>query len=127
VLVRASYQQQPTSFNPMLQQQQPSMGGSQFSRSPPQVGDPRGAGQPLQQQQQQQQQGGGAALASADSGGGGALKAKEAPKTVQVRFWLKFHVDYGQTIRIIGGHEATGARACGAVIVRVRALPADCA
>lgn len=27
---------------------------------------------------------------------------------VQVRFWLKFHVDYGQTIRIIGGHDACG-------------------
>jgi hypothetical protein len=27
---------------------------------------------------------------------------------VQVRFWLKFHVDYGQTIRIIGGHDQLG-------------------
>lgn len=28
---------------------------------------------------------------------------------MQVRFWLKFHVDYGQTIRIIGGHDQLGA------------------
>jgi hypothetical protein len=37
-----------------------------------------------------------------------ALKTKEQPKMVQVRFWLKFHVDYGQTIRIIGGHDQLG-------------------
>ncbi|KAF6262356.1 hypothetical protein COO60DRAFT_649901 [Scenedesmus sp. NREL 46B-D3] len=55
-----------------------------------------------------QQQQGSTALASLDQGGA-ALKAKEQPKTVAVRFWLKFHVDYGQTIRIIGGHEAMGA------------------
>lgn len=47
------------------------------------------------------------ALASVDQGSA-ALKAKEQPKTAQVRFWLKFHVDYGQSIRIIGGHESMG-------------------
>jgi hypothetical protein len=40
--------------------------------------------------------------------GSAALKAKEQPKMVAVRFWLKFHVDYGQSIRIIGGHDAMG-------------------
>jgi hypothetical protein len=43
--------------------------------------------------------------------GGAALKAKEQPKMVAVRFWLKFHVDYGQSIRIIGGHDAMGESA----------------
>ncbi|WIA18481.1 hypothetical protein OEZ85_009936 [Tetradesmus obliquus] len=57
---------------------------------------------------QRQQQQGSTALASLDQGGA-ALKAKEQPKMVAVRFWLKFHVDYGQSIRIIGGHEAMGA------------------
>lgn len=47
------------------------------------------------------------ALATVDNGNA-ALKTKEQPKTVQVRFWLKFHVDYGQSIRLIGGHEQMG-------------------
>jgi hypothetical protein len=54
-----------------------------------------------------QQQQGSTALASVDQGSA-ALKAKEQPKMVAVRFWLKFHVDYGQSIRIIGGHDAMG-------------------
>lgn len=47
------------------------------------------------------------ALATVDNGNS-ALKTKDQPKTVQVRFWLKFHVDYGQSIRLIGGHEQMG-------------------
>lgn len=45
---------------------------------------------------------------------------------VQVRFWLKFHVDYGQTIRIVGGHEATGvstSAACQLARVGRRCVP----
>jgi hypothetical protein len=57
---------------------------------------------------QQQQQQSSTSLASSDGGNSTALKAKEQPKMVQVRFWLKFHVDYGQTIRIIGGHDQMG-------------------
>ncbi|KAF8059142.1 hypothetical protein HT031_005314 [Scenedesmus sp. PABB004] len=75
------------------------------SSQPPQFSSPAGS-RPQSPQQQT-----GTALASQE--GGTALKAKEQPKTVQVRFWLKFHVDYGQTIRIIGGHEAMGARRGG--------------
>jgi hypothetical protein len=48
-----------------------------------------------------------ASLATVDSGNA-ALKTKDQPKTTQVRFWLKFHVEYGQTIRIIGGHDSMG-------------------
>lgn len=59
----------------------------------------------------QQQQQSSTALASSDGSNNTALKAKEQPKMVQVRFWLKFHVDYGQTIRIIGGHDQMGERA----------------
>jgi hypothetical protein len=62
------------------------------------------AGQPQSQWQNQQ---GSTALASSD-GNSTALKAKDQPKMVQVRFWLKFHVDYGQTVRIIGGHDQMG-------------------
>lgn len=47
------------------------------------------------------------AVATMDNGNT-ALKTKDQPKTVQVRFWLKFHVDYGQSIRLIGGHEQAG-------------------
>ncbi len=31
-----------------------------------------------------------------------------AVKTARVRFWLKFHVDYGQSIRVIGGAQPLG-------------------
>lgn len=86
----------PRAYGPGSSYEQPgySQGGQQS-----QFGG--GQGWPGQGQQ------GSTALASAD--GGGALKAKDAPKTVQVRFWLKFHVDYGQTIRIIGSSDALGA------------------
>ena len=43
-----------------------------------------------------------------DSGSGAALKSKDTPKTCRVRFWLKFHVDYGQSIKIIGSHQDLG-------------------
>jgi hypothetical protein len=109
----------PSSYNASTAMQQPSMSGSQFSRSPPQPQQQEGGRVQLQQpqyqprQQQQQGQGGGALVSSAEASSSGgsstALKAKEQPKMVQARFWLKFHVDYGQCIRIIGGHEATGA------------------
>lgn len=64
-------------------------------------------------------------LALSSTDGGAALKAKgEAPKTCRVRFWLKFHVDYGQTIKIIGSHASTGGgpRAPGASILRQQLL-----
>ena len=51
---------------------------------------------------------GGLAPVRQDSGNSAALKAKETPKTVRVRFWLKFHVDYGQSIKIIGSHTHLG-------------------
>lgn len=59
-------------------------------------------------QQDWQNAQGSTALVSSDGGNSTALKAKEQTKMVQVRFWLKFHVDYGQVIRIIGGHDQLG-------------------
>lgn len=73
---------------------------------------------------QQQQQQSSTALASSDGSNNTALKAKEQPKMVQVRFWLKFHVDYGQTIRIIGGHDQMGECAASQPPCR-STLPSD--
>ncbi len=44
-----------------------------------------------------------------DGSGSTALRlANDGNAKTRVRFWLKFHVDYGQTIRVIGGSEALG-------------------
>jgi hypothetical protein len=81
---------------------QPGYGYNTTSTQPAGPSSQFGRGQDRQSQQQSS-----TALVSSD-GNSTALKTKEQPKMVQVRFWLKFHVDYGQTIRIIGGHDQLG-------------------
>jgi len=48
-----------------------------------------------------------AAAASIGNGSGALLRRGDAGRTL-VRFWLKFHVDYGQSVRLIGGNKALG-------------------
>lgn len=50
--------------------------------------------------------GAGATALRRSGAGGGAVAAP--PAKARVRFWLKFRVDYGQSIRVVGGSPALG-------------------